>query len=214
MKTMTVEQTTDMLLTVCDAIIENKPLLTEVDSKIGDGDHGIGMAGGMEKAKAALTEKRPFADINTVFKTMGMAMLNSMGGASGVIFGSMFLGGIKGADTISELTPEALAHMMRKAVEAIKERGKAKVGDKTMVDAFEPAVEAMEAADKEDITELLKKAKDAAYQGVENTKGYIARFGRAKSLMERAVGFQDAGATSVAIIFESMYEFAKDGITS
>lgn len=207
MKSLNTEQVTDMLICVCNAIIENRPYLTEVDSKTGDGDHGIGMSGGMEKAKKALEEKRPFADVNTVFKTTGMSMLNSMGGASGVIFGSMFMGGVKGMEVITELDGEHFAGMMRAALEGIKERGKAQVGDKTMVDALEPAVLAMEAADKQDLTAVLAAAKTAAYKGVENTKNLVARFGRAKSLMERAVGYQDAGATSVAIIFHAMYDY-------
>lgn len=208
-KILTIDQTTDMIIKACDAIIENKPYLTEVDSKIGDGDHGIGMSGGMEKAKAALEAKRPFNDVNTVFKTTGMTMLNSMGGASGVIFGSMFLGGIKDLELIGELDGDSLAKIMRGSLEAIKARGKAQVGDKTMVDAFEPAVVALENGKKEDLIQLLSDAKDEALQGVENTKGYIAKFGRAKSLLERAIGYQDAGATSVAIIFDAMYQFIK-----
>ncbi|WP_342757516.1 dihydroxyacetone kinase subunit DhaL [Kineothrix sedimenti] len=207
MKVLTVEQTTDMIIRACDEIIKNKPYLTEIDSKIGDGDHGIGMSGGMEKAKSALEEKRPFQDVNSVFKTTGMAMLNSMGGASGVIFGSMFLGGIKGLETITELDGDSMAKIMRGSLEAIKERGKAQVGDKTMIDALEPAVLALEKGEKEDLAILLEAAKDGAYQGVENTKDYIAKFGRAKSLMERAIGYQDAGATSVFIIFDAMYKF-------
>lgn len=207
MRTLTADQTTEMIKAACDAIIENKPFLTEVDSKIGDGDHGIGMSGGMEKAKAALDEKGPFQDINTVFKTTGMAMLNSMGGASGVIFGSMFLGGVKGLEKLTELDGENFTKIMRGSVESIKQRGKAQVGDKTMVDALEPAVEAMESADKEDLAGLLKAATEAAKQGVENTKNYVAKFGRAKSLLERAIGYQDAGATSVSIIFEAMYTY-------
>lgn len=209
MKTLTIDQTTDMIIQACDAIMENKPYLTEVDSKIGDGDHGIGMAGGMEKAKAALIEKRPFSDINTVFKTTGMTMLNSMGGASGVIFGSMFLGGIKGLNSVTELDGETFTKIMRGSLEAIKTRGQAKVGDKTMVDALEPAVIALENGNKDDLVALFAAAKDAALQGVENTKKYIAKYGRAKSLLERAIGYQDAGATSVSIIFEAMYEFVK-----
>lgn len=207
MKVLTVEQTTDMIIRACDEIIKNKPYLTEIDSKIGDGDHGIGMSGGMEKAKSALEEKRPFQDVNSVFKTTGMAMLNSMGGASGVIFGSMFLGGIKGLETITELDGDSMAKIMRGSLEAIKERGKAQVGDKTMIDALEPAVLALEKGEKKDLAILLEAAKDGAYQGVENTKDYIAKFGRAKSLMERAIGYQDAGATSVFIIFDAMYKF-------
>lgn len=207
MRALTVEQTTEMIKAACDAIIESKPFLTEVDSKIGDGDHGIGMSGGMEKAKAALDDKGPFEDINTVFKTTGMAMINSMGGASGVIFGSMFLGGVKGLEKLTELDGGNFTRIMRGSVESIKQRGKAQVGDKTMVDALEPAVEAMEAADKEELAELLKAATEAAKQGVENTKQYVAKFGRAKSLLERAIGYQDAGATSVSIIFEAMYNY-------
>lgn len=209
MKTLTIDQTTDMIIMACNAIIENKPFLTEVDSKIGDGDHGIGMAGGMEKAKAELEAKRPFADVNSVFKTTGMSMLNSMGGASGVIFGSMFIGGIKGLDAMTELDGENLTKILRRSLESIKARGKAQVGDKTMVDALEPAVIAMENGDQGDIEALLSDATDAAKQGVEDTKNYIAKFGRAKSLMERAIGHQDAGATSVAIIFEAFYQYVK-----
>lgn len=208
MRTLTVEQTTDMIIRACDAIISNKPYLTEVDSKIGDGDHGIGMSGGMEKAKGVLEADRPFSTINEVFKSTGMAMLNSMGGASGVIFGSMFLGGIKGMDSVEELDGDTLTKILRGSLEAIKKRGGAQVGDKTMVDALEPAVIAMEEASKEDLIALFRVATNAAKQGVENTKNYIAKFGRAKSLMERAVGYQDAGATSVAIIMESMYVYS------
>lgn len=210
MKSLTTSQTVEMIIAACDAIIANKPYLTEVDSKIGDGDHGIGMAGGMEKAKAALIENGPFNDINTIFKTTGMAMLNSMGGASGVIFGSMFLSGIKKLESFAELDGELFTNIMRGALESIKDRGKAQVGDKTMVDAFEPAVIAMENSSKEDIILILNEAQKAAWQGVENTKNCIAKFGRAKSLMERAIGFQDAGATSVSIIFKAMYEYVKE----
>lgn len=202
-----VETCKEMILAACDAIIQNKPYLTEVDSKIGDGDHGIGMAGGMTKAKEALIAKKEFATINDLFKTTGMQMLNSMGGASGVIFGSMFLGGVKGLEPITELNSEIFTVMMRASVEAIKERGKAAIGDKTMVDALEPAVIAMEKTDKNDLVNCIAEAEKAAREGVEATKNMIAKFGRAKSLMERAVGFQDAGATSVLIIFESMHSY-------
>lgn len=207
MKRLNAQQAMEMVIAACDAIIASKPLLTEVDSKIGDGDHGIGMAGGMEKAKALLIERAPFADVNTVFKTTGMAMLNSMGGASGVIFGSMFLGGLKGMDSLTEMDCETFVTMMRKSLNAVKERGLAKVGDKTMVDAFEPAVLAMEAAVQFDFDVLLDEGAKAAAQGVEDSKKYIAKFGKAQYLGERAIGFQDAGATSVYIIFNAMHQY-------
>lgn len=210
MKSLTAAQTAGMIIAACDAIIENKPYLTEVDSKIGDGDHGIGMSGGMEKAKAALLEKGTFDDINTVFQITGMTMLNSMGGASGVIFGSMFLGGIKKLEPCKELDGEIFTKIMRGSLNSIKERGKAQVGDKTMVDALEPAVIAMENSDKDDLAALLDKAEKAALQGVENTKNCVAKFGRAKSLLERAIGYQDAGATSVSIIFGAMHSYVQN----
>lgn len=213
MKTLTVDQTTEMIINVCNVIIDNKSYLTEVDSKIGDGDHGIGMSGGMEKAKSALTNKRPFSDINSVFYTTGMEMLNSMGGASGVIFGTLFLGGVKNLEPATELDGNLLTRIMKKSLEAIKERGKAQLGDKTMVDALEPAVIALENSNKENLIQLLSDAKDAAWQGVENTKSYVAKFGRAKSLLERAIGYQDAGATSVALIFDGMHQYVQ-GVSS
>ena len=208
MKSIAIEQTREMLCEVCRAVIGQKPYLTEVDSKIGVGDHGIGMAGGMEKAEKALTDKTDFDSVNEVFKTMGMAMLNSMGGASGVIFGTMFLGGIKGKEKMTELTCENFPQIMRDALEAVKKRGQAQRGDKTMVDAFEPAVEAME-ENRNSLEEMLEKAANAAEQGMEDTKKYVAKFGRAKSLMERSVGYQDAGATSVAIIFKAMKDYVE-----
>ena len=207
MKALSIEQTTAMLMAVCKAVIAGKPWLTEIDSKIGDGDHGIGMAGGMEKAQAALVNNAPFADINTVFKTMGMAMLNSMGGASGVIFGSMFLGGLKGLPQVTTLDGDTFTRLMRGALDAIKARGKAEIGDKTMVDALEPAVVAMEALTGADLATLTQAATNAANAGVENTKRFVAKFGKAQYLGERAIGFQDAGATSVFIIFQAMHEY-------
>lgn len=208
MKTMTTEQVTEMIVCACDAIMQAKDYLTEVDSAIGDGDHGVGMSGGMEKAKEMLQAGAPFADVNTVFKTTGMAMLNSMGGASGVIFGSMFLGGVKGLDSIHELDGKTFTHMMRGALDTIKKRGNAQVGDKTMVDALEPAVLGMEASGQDDLTEVLRVASEQSNQGVENTKKYVAKYGRAQYLGERAIGYQDAGATSVSIIFRAMYEYS------
>ena len=202
------DKTAEMIIAACDSIIAAKDLLTEVDSKIGDGDHGIGMSGGMAKAKEELLANAPFDDINTVFKTAGMAMLNSMGGASGVIFGSLFLGGIKKMDSVTEIDGEIFSLMMRKALDTVKARGKAEVGDKTMVDALEPAVLAMEALDdKNDLKKVVETAYKAAEQGVEDSKKYIAKFGKAQYLGERAVGYQDAGATSISIIFKAMFEY-------
>ena len=137
-------------------------------------------------------------------------MLLSMGGASGVIFGSLYLAGAKEMEAKEVLGATELARMERKSLIAIQERGKAEVGDKTMVDALVPAVEAMEKTAGEGLLAMLKAAEEAARQGVEDTKRYQAKFGRAKSLLERAIGYQDAGATSVWLIFQGMREFVED----
>lgn len=208
MNTLNAEQAKEMLIYIADKIIAQKPYLTEIDSAIGDGDHGIGMAGGMQKAKDKLM-KQDFDSVYDVFAAAGKAMLMSMGGASGVIFGSLYLAGAKGMEAKAELTAEDLAKMERKSLEAIKERGKAQVGDKTMVDALEPAVLAMEADYEMGLAGMLKSSEEAAAQGLEDTKKYIAKFGRAKSLMERAVGHQDAGATSVWLIIQGMREYVE-----
>lgn len=207
---LSVEDTRNMLIYIADKIIASKPYLTEIDSVIGDGDHGIGMAGGMQKAKRKLMAMQGEENVYHIFETAGQAMLMSMGGASGVIFGSLYLAGAKGMEPKSVLQAEDIAAMERKSLTAIQERGKAEVGDKTMVDALAPAVEALEANKDKGLLAMLKAAEEAAKQGVENTKNYVAKFGRAKSLMERAIGHQDAGATSVWLIFQGMREFVED----
>lgn len=203
------EDARNMLLYVADKIIANKPYLTDIDSAIGDGDHGIGMAGGMQKAKKKLLKMAGEENVYALYEAAGKAMLLSMGGASGVIFGSLYLAGAKDMDAKAVISAEDIAKMERKSLVAIQERGKAEVGDKTMVDALVPAVEAMEANFDKGLLEMLKAAEAAAAQGVEDTKKYLAKFGRAKSLMERAIGFQDAGATSVWLIFQGMREFVE-----
>ncbi len=203
------EDVRNMLLYIADKIIAKKPYLTEIDSAIGDGDHGIGMAGGMRKVKKKLLAMQGETNVYKLFEAAGTEMLMSMGGASGVIFGSLYLAGAKGTKAQDFLKAEDLARMERRSLEAIRERGKAVKGDKTMVDALLPAVEALEKNKEETLLQALQAAETAALQGVEDTKGYMAKFGRAKSLLERAVGHQDAGATSVWLIFQGMREFVE-----
>lgn len=211
---LSAEDARNMLLYIAGRIIDKKPYLTEVDSAIGDGDHGIGMAGGMQKARKKLVNMSGEKNAYQLFETAGEAMLMSMGGASGVIFGSLYLAGAKGMEPKESLTAADLARMERKSLAAIQERGGARVGDKTMVDALAPAVEAMEANSDRPLLEMLKAAEEAARQGMEATKQYTAKFGRAKSLLERAIGHQDAGATSVSIIFSAMREFVEGTVES
>lgn len=197
-----------MLLCVAEAVVEAEPMLTKVDSAIGDGDHGIGMKGGLKKAHVELMKLEDQDNAYVPFSVAGNAMLMSMGGASGVIFGSMFMAGPKGEEPKERLDAADLAHMMRKALTAIQERGHAQVGDKTMVDALAPAVEAMEKFSDQGMTAMLRAGEAAAKEGVESTKHFEARFGRAKT-QGTTIGCQDAGATSVWVILKAMADFTE-----
>ena len=154
MKQLTFVQTRDMLLHVADQVIDSKAFLTEIDSKIGDGDHGIGMERGMKKAKEKLLPMENGDNVFSLFQEMGKTMLMSMGGASGVIFGTLFMGGAKGK-TASSLTASGLISLMEDSLRSIQERGKAQTGDKTMVDALVPAVDSMKNSGSDDLGELL-----------------------------------------------------------
>jgi dihydroxyacetone kinase phosphoprotein-dependent L subunit len=204
---LNVDDCKKLIFYIADKIIENKPLLTETDSAIGDGDHGIGMEIGMKQAKEKVGKMEPSDNAYKVFETAGKAMIMSMGGASGVIFGSMFMAGAKNAEPKNELSAKDIAEMFQKNLDVIKEKGHAEVGDKTMVDALEPAVLAMKKGSDLEMPRMFELAENAAREGMENTKNMVAKFGRSKSLMERAVGFQDAGATSVWLIIRSIREF-------
>lgn len=206
------EDTRNMLIYIADKVIRQKPYLTEIDSAIGDGDHGIGMAGGMQKVKNKLTKMNGSQNVYEIFEAAGQAMLMSMGGASGVIFGSLYLAGARDKNPQPAITAAELAAMEERSLFAIQERGRAKPGDKTMVDALAPAVEAMKENSSQGLLPMLLAAESAARQGMENTKKYVAKFGRAKSLMERAIGHQDAGATSVYLIFQGMREFVEGNL--
>ena len=210
MEELTYAQVREMLIYVADRVIDSKAFLTEIDSQIGDGDHGIGMERGMKKAKDKLETMKDGTNVYALFQEMGRTMLMTMGGASGVIFGTLFMGGAKDKPESSTLNCTQLAELVEDSLIQIKERGKAQIGDKTMVDALEPASESMKAcAEKGDLAAMLAQTAEAARQGMENTKNYQAKYGRAKSLMERALGHQDAGATSTWIIFRSMNEFVE-----
>lgn len=206
MNMMTCKQIREMLLACAERIIRNEPYLTKVDSAIGDGDHGIGMKNGMTAAKAFLTGAAEETNVYALYAGMAEAMQKAMGGASGMIFSTLFAGDAASRAAKAALAPEDLADQMREGLCAIQALGHAEVGDKTMVDALSPAVDAM-LTHTASFPEMFRAAEAAAKEGMEKTKDYVARFGRAKSLMERAIGHADAGATSTWLIFVEMLDF-------
>jgi dihydroxyacetone kinase phosphoprotein-dependent L subunit len=207
---LNVESVKNMFLYIGEKIIESKDYLGQIDAEIGDGDHGSGMATGAQAFTVKLKDSQ-FETVNEVFKVTGMEMMKSMGGASGVIFGTMFSAGAKAIEPSETVNNQKLVPMFAEALASIKKRGKAELGDKTMIDALEPAVRSLEAdaAEQKPLLEVLKNAEQAAAQGVEDTKNITAKYGRAKTLGDRAIGYQDAGATSVWLIFKSMREWVE-----
>tara|TARA_B100000925_G_scaffold62432_1_gene42104 strand:- start:1347 stop:1982 length:636 start_codon:yes stop_codon:yes gene_type:complete len=198
--------TIEMVKQVALSIIDSEPLLTDADRNLGDGDHGLGMERGM-KAVIEKIESSSFNQISDVFKSAGMAMMSSMGGASGALFGTLFRNGGKALDGEETLNSDGLKSFLNAANEGVKSRGGASPGDKTMIDALEPAAQEASKNISLPLYELISLVSQAADKGKEESKEMIATMGRAKTLGERSLGHPDAGACSVAIILKSMSEF-------
>jgi dihydroxyacetone kinase-like protein len=204
---LTPNQVRLMMLQVADAIIEAEPKLSQADRDLGDGDHGLGMKRGMEAVKAQLEPLTP-ASAEQVLVTTGTAMMTSMGGASGAIFGTVYRAGGKAIAGRESLDSEGLALFLQAALEGVMKRGGAKPGDKTMIDALAPAAEKAKETVSQPIVEALAAAATAAESGTEASKDMIAQFGRAKTLGEACLGFPDAGAISVTIMLKTMHAYA------
>ena len=205
-ETLNTEDVRAMLLQVADAIIEAEPILTDADRALGDGDHGLGMQRGMTAAKEELGSAS-YESIHEPLIAMGKAMMASMGGASGVIFGTLFRGGGRALREKGTFDSEALAVFLRASADGIMEKGGAKPGDKTMVDAIVPAADRGEEVSGQPLPEAIAAVAEAAEGGKEASKAMVATMGRAKTLGERSVGHPDAGAVSVTIILQSMRDF-------
>jgi dihydroxyacetone kinase-like protein len=181
--------------------------LTRLDAAIGDADHGTNMDRGFKAVRQkALSEAA--ADPAALFKQTGMALIGSVGGAGGPLYGTLFLRMAQSAAGKEGLTVEDLRDLLRAGLEGVVQRGKAAPGDKTMVDALTPAVEALEAAVEAGRggVEALGEAAAAAERGAEDTIPLVARKGRASYLGERSAGHKDPGATSSALLVRTLAE--------
>ena len=196
-----------MMLQVADAIIAAEAMLSQADRDLGDGDHGLGMKRGMEAVKAQLEPMDP-ASVEQVFVTTGTAMMSSMGGASGALFGTVYRAGGKALAGRPALDSEGLALLLEAALEGVMKRGGAKPGDKTMIDALAPAAAKAREVTALPLPDALKAVAEAAEAGKDASKAMIAQFGRAKTLGEACIGFPDAGALSVTIMLGTMRDFA------
>ena len=210
MSNVTKEQIVDWLKATANVLDENKAYLTQLDSAIGDADHGTNMDRGFKK----VMEKLPTVadkDIGNILKTVGMTLISSVGGASGPLYGTFYMRGGMAADAKEELGAEDLVNLLQGAVDGIIQRGRAHLGDKTMIDALVPALEALKAsvAAGKDASEALADAVAAAEQGMKDTIPLQARKGRASYLGERSIGHQDPGATSSYLILNALLETLK-----
>lgn len=193
------------LESMCDTIEDEKDYLSDLDGAIGDGDHGVNMAKCFREVKIKLAASSA-EDVGTLFKDVGMVVLNSVGGAMGALYGTFFLKLSQESAGKSDVNLSDLVAMFQTGEQGILDIGKANPGDKTLIDTLSPAVRAIEAAEKEGKTlaEALADFKQAAKKGMESTRDMLAKIGRASRLGERTIGHQDAGATSCYFILRSL----------
>lgn len=194
-----------------DVLDEKRAYLSDLDAPIGDSDHGTNMARGFAK----LVEKLPTVedtDIGNILKTSGMALISSVGGASGPLYGTLLMRAASPVQSKQELDGDDVVAMLKAGLEGVVQRGRAEVGDKTMVDAFVPAIDALEAAlaDGKELPDALAACADGAEKGMESTTPLIARKGRASYLGERSQGHQDPGATSLYLLLRTFANVVRE----
>lgn len=189
----------------CAAVVgQNKEYLTQLDAAIGDADHGANMDRGFRKVIEKMPEYAD-KDIGTIFKTVGMSLISTVGGAGGPLYGTLFLQmGLKSAGKM-ELNLEDWSTAVDAGLQGVIMRGKAELGDKTMVDALTPALNSLKHSTEESkpIPEALRLSAEAAKEGMLGTIPLVARKGRASYLGERSAGHQDPGATSSYLILQA-----------
>ena len=204
---ITRDATLDWMNRFAGAMSEHREELVKLDTAIGDGDHGTNMNRGMTKAMEKLAAAEQ-PDPGAVLKTVAMALVSSVGGAAGPLYGTLFLQMGSALAGQSEVDLPAYAAAWRKGLEGVQARGKAEAGDKTMVDALIPAIGALEASS--DLSSGLRAAEQAAEEGMNATTPMIARKGRASYLGDRSKDHQDPGATSTYYLFKSATEALAD----
>jgi dihydroxyacetone kinase-like protein len=187
-----------------DLVADQRAYLTELDSAIGDADHGINMDRGMQAVRDRLDDTPP-ATPGELFKAVGMTLVSNVGGASGPLYGTFFLRAGAAFDSLDVISVDDLAKALRAGVEGVVARGRPELGDKTMYDSLQPALEAFDSAvaDRHTVADAFAEAWRAAVAGRDATIPMVARKGRASYLGERSAGHQDPGATSSALLFEA-----------
>jgi phosphoenolpyruvate---glycerone phosphotransferase subunit DhaL len=195
-----------MLNAATDQIRQNHEMLSKLDSAVGDGDHGTTILRTMEAVSKTVSEN-PASDLKTLFSAIAWAVMSCDGGSTGPLLGSFFMGLSDGAAGHSELDYAALGSVFEAGIARLQKQSRAEVGDKTMMDAFLPALKALKSAGGAlGIKGALAQAAEAAANGAEATRNMKAKFGRARNLGDRVLGHADPGAVSVSLIFKGFSE--------
>jgi dihydroxyacetone kinase-like protein len=202
---VTQSQILQWLQAFATVIEENKDYLTELDAAIGDADHGINMDRGFKKVSSQLPSLAD-KDIGSIFKAVSMTLISSIGGASGPLYGTWFLRASSAVTGKQELTAQDLLAILQAGLEGVIQRGKAQLGDKTMVDVLSPAVVAFGEAIDQGTVEALREAVAAAEKGLQETIPMLAKKGRASYLGERSIGHQDPGSTSAFLLLRCLLD--------
>ena len=205
--TIGIEDIGRMIRSAADKIRANRDELSKLDSAIGDGDHGTTIARAMTIAEKHIEESDK-KDLKGLLKDVGWGVMGVDGGATGPLLGSFLMGLSNGIGEENEIDSASMAAMFEAGLAGVRRQSKAQVGDKTMMDALLPAIDAIrQSIDAgKSIKQALQNAAEAAEKGAVSTKEFKARFGRARNLGDRTIGFQDPGATSIALIFDGFYE--------
>jgi phosphoenolpyruvate---glycerone phosphotransferase subunit DhaL len=200
----------DIVLSIADRIIENRAYLSEIDGKIGDGDHGVNMAKGFGMAAERIRGND--MSLATAFDTLGTVLMTEIGGSMGPLYGVMFTQFAETIEKSPSIDARTFSAMLTSGLDGIQAIGSAKVGDKTLLDTLVPAIEAFDGAnaDGKPFPEALDGLVVAAEKGRDGTKDLVARIGRASRLGERSLGVLDAGATSCALILKALALGAKE----
>lgn len=203
-----------IILAMADKIIENRAYLSEIDGKIGDGDHGVNMAKGFGMAAERLKGRE--ATLTQAMETLSEVLMGEIGGSMGPLYGMMFTEFAEATGANERIDAATFSAMLHKGLEGIQSIGSAKVGDKTLIDTLVPAVEAFDAAHAagQPFGEALDALVAAAETGRDSTIDLVAKIGRASRLGERSRGVLDAGATSCAMILTTLAEGAKARLTA
>jgi phosphoenolpyruvate---glycerone phosphotransferase subunit DhaL len=208
MESLNTEQARVLVIAALQALAQKASYLNELDRASGDGDHGTTLSRGASSAIREL-ESTNLATVNEVFVIAGKAMMKSMGGASGVLYGTFFRAAQDEAPAL-RLDRVTLGRLFGCGVRSIRQKTKADVGDKTMLDALVPALKAVEESDSDSTATVLDAAAGAAEKGARSTIGMVAKFGRAKTIGGRAAATMDPGACSVALLFRALAQAARE----